>query len=493
MDNCSDPLRETPTVTLPRRRARRLAAALVVLPLAGVGILGTSSAASAQPTETSTASPTTSTGTLGPTGPTFGPTPTTSTRTATSSTTTSPRTSPSASTSSATTRPSSPGSATGTGSGDEPASVTNPTAPSSDHDAPLTPEQVRAQLAQAESLRAQLAATDVGLSAAMSALQLLGQQVSTALQQRQTALAEERTARADQARQQERLKSLRASLVERQDALGRWARTAYTVGGPMATYETWLAALEGSSATDVGHDLALLRQVGVLGSDKVQELRAATTLQQVAAREAGLAAARAEAARLRAEGAATRSRELLGQQRQALARLQSERARIIGSDQLAAQQRSGLQRVQAGLTLPTGSCAGRDTSTYANGTIPAAALCPLWGAPGQLLRADAAAAFERLAKAYAAEFASPLCVTDSYRPLAEQVRVFAAKPTLAARPGTSNHGWGTALDLCGGIQSFGTSQHLWMQAHAPLYGWFHPAWAEPTGSKPEPWHWEFGG
>jgi hypothetical protein len=30
-----------------------------------------------------------------------------------------------------------------------------------------------------------------------------------------------------------------------------------------------------------------------------------------------------------------------------------------------------------------------------------------------------------------------------------------------------------------------------MQHNAPLYGWFHPAWAEPTGTMPEPWHWEF--
>jgi len=98
-----------------------------------------------------------------------------------------------------------------------------------------------------------------------------------------------------------------------------------------------------------------------------------------------------------------------------------------------------------------------------------------------------------MAKAYAAEFGSPLCVTDSYRSLGEQVRVYAAKPKLAAHPGTSNHGWGTALDLCGGIESFGTTQHAWMLTHAPLFGWFHPGWAEPTGSKPEPWHWEFAG
>ena len=117
----------------------------------------------------------------------------------------------------------------------------------------------------------------------------------------------------------------------------------------------------------------------------------------------------------------------------------------------------------------------------------------MWGAPGKLLRSDAAAAMGRLSRAYAAEFGRPLCITDSYRTLAEQVQVYATKPALAAKPGTSNHGWGTATDLCGGVESFGTEQHAWMLAHAPLYGWFHPSWAGPAGSRPEPWHWEFAG
>jgi hypothetical protein len=32
-----------------------------------------------------------------------------------------------------------------------------------------------------------------------------------------------------------------------------------------------------------------------------------------------------------------------------------------------------------------------------------------------------------------------------------------------------------------------------MLVNAPLFGWFHPAWARPNGTLPEPWHWEFGG
>src|SRR5690606_14231971 len=33
----------------------------------------------------------------------------------------------------------------------------------------------------------------------------------------------------------------------------------------------------------------------------------------------------------------------------------------------------------------------------------------------------------------------------------------------------------------------------WMKQNAPAYGWRHPDWAEPGGSIPEPWHWDFWG
>jgi hypothetical protein len=32
-----------------------------------------------------------------------------------------------------------------------------------------------------------------------------------------------------------------------------------------------------------------------------------------------------------------------------------------------------------------------------------------------------------------------------------------------------------------------------MRENAPLYGWYHPTWAQQGGGKPEPWHWEYGG
>jgi LAS superfamily LD-carboxypeptidase LdcB len=67
------------------------------------------------------------------------------------------------------------------------------------------------------------------------------------------------------------------------------------------------------------------------------------------------------------------------------------------------------------------------------------------------------------------------------------------KPALAAVPGTSNHGWALAVDLCGGIQSFGTAEYAWMVANAPAFGWSNPPWARPGQGREEPWHWEFTG
>jgi hypothetical protein len=140
-----------------------------------------------------------------------------------------------------------------------------------------------------------------------------------------------------------------------------------------------------------------------------------------------------------------------------------------------------------------GTCGPPSTLGEANGFLPASTLCPLSVGRGHRLRTDAARAFERLRAAYASSLGQPLCVTDSYRSYAAQVDVFARKPSLAAVPGTSQHGWGLAIDLCGGVQTFGSPAHQWMRAHAAAYGWHHPRWARQGGSKPEPWHWEFDG
>jgi hypothetical protein len=129
---------------------------------------------------------------------------------------------------------------------------------------------------------------------------------------------------------------------------------------------------------------------------------------------------------------------------------------------------------------------------FSNGMIPSRSLCDLTNRSGHELRCDAAAAFNSMAAAYQRDMGSALCMTDSYRSYSAQVNLYAIKPTLAAVPGTSNHGWGLALDLCGGIESWGSPAHNWMAKNAGRFGWVNPHWARQGGGREEPWHWEFG-
>jgi cell wall-associated NlpC family hydrolase len=153
----------------------------------------------------------------------------------------------------------------------------------------------------------------------------------------------------------------------------------------------------------------------------------------------------------------------------------------------------GALKVECGNSVrPTSYGGTRAWGGYPNGLIPPSAMCPL-GQAGHSLRCDAAAAYRAMSAAFAGAFGKPICITDSYRTYASQVRLYGQKPALAAVPGTSNHGWGLAVDLCGGIQNFGTPQYNWMKANAGRFGYLHPDWAEPGNGREEPWHWEFAG
>jgi hypothetical protein len=140
---------------------------------------------------------------------------------------------------------------------------------------------------------------------------------------------------------------------------------------------------------------------------------------------------------------------------------------------------------------PLAHCSGLvpDEKTSTNGHVPARDLCTLWDGHTQI-RADAAVALAQLNSAYAARFHRNLCLSSGYRSLAMQYVVKAERGGLAATPGTSNHGWGLAIDLCS--QETGGEAWTWINENAPVYGWKHPAWALPGGVGPhEPWHWEF--
>jgi D-alanyl-D-alanine carboxypeptidase len=126
-----------------------------------------------------------------------------------------------------------------------------------------------------------------------------------------------------------------------------------------------------------------------------------------------------------------------------------------------------------------------------NGELGDEHLCAV--GEGHLLRPDAAASFVALDAFYRAETGEGLiaCVTDSYRSYEAQVDVYDRKPGLAAYPGTSEHGWGLAVDVGCGANSFGGALYEWLDDNAGDFGWENPGWARPGGSTPEPWHWEF--
>ncbi|GAA0940941.1 M15 family metallopeptidase [Nonomuraea longicatena] len=125
---------------------------------------------------------------------------------------------------------------------------------------------------------------------------------------------------------------------------------------------------------------------------------------------------------------------------------------------------------------------------YPNGLIPSTLLCPLQQR-GHMLRADAAIAFVSLNEAYRKQFGRQICVTDAYRNLSEQQSVYYRRPGFAAVPGRSNHGFGLAVDLCGGVERFRSAEFNWLEKNGKRYGWFHPDWA--YSSPFEPWHWEY--
>jgi D-alanyl-D-alanine carboxypeptidase len=162
------------------------------------------------------------------------------------------------------------------------------------------------------------------------------------------------------------------------------------------------------------------------------------------------------------------------------------------SAELTQQLTTALDRIRADrdrrLLIGCSASLVAEARKYPNGLIPSRYLCKL-PQKGEWLRADAARAFYKLNSAYKKRFGRDMCVTDAYRNLGEQQSVYANRPGFAAVPGTSNHGLGTALDFCGGVQNQGSLQFNWLRAHSRAYGWFHPDWA--YSSPFEPWHWEY--
>lgn len=109
--------------------------------------------------------------------------------------------------------------------------------------------------------------------------------------------------------------------------------------------------------------------------------------------------------------------------------------------------------------------------------------------------------FVALNAAYKSKFGNDIQLISCYRDLegqksAKEYWTRKGAPGNAADPGTSNHGWGIALDIGPGGTGSGfryrTPEYVWMMANAPQFGWVNPKNMQENGDGPyEPWHWEY--
>lgn len=154
---------------------------------------------------------------------------------------------------------------------------------------------------------------------------------------------------------------------------------------------------------------------------------------------------------------------------------------------------------------------------YANGQFPSSAMSGLATAPGQALEGTAARQWDALAASVRNTYGWTPYLTDSYRPYSVQERIFLQrydhqwragltlrnggikhwrdrtwykKPgvAVAASPGTSNHGWGIAVD-CSGLGGFGGTRYAQLASLAGRFGYSNANGRAIN----EPWHWEFTG
>ncbi len=108
--------------------------------------------------------------------------------------------------------------------------------------------------------------------------------------------------------------------------------------------------------------------------------------------------------------------------------------------------------------------------------------------PGGRLWPEAAATWNAMRARFIADGGNP----DHFKPggpnssarsLAAQRRFWSSQPPPAAVPGTSNHGWGIAVDI-----PFPDAQ-AWLRRNAGRYGWSHDEGARVG----EPWHFRYRG
>lgn len=110
------------------------------------------------------------------------------------------------------------------------------------------------------------------------------------------------------------------------------------------------------------------------------------------------------------------------------------------------------------------------------------------------LVAGADQALQAMNAAFRQKFGYDIKINEGGRTRARQQELYnlyrAGKGNLAAKPGTSLHESGRALDLGGAFQNAGSAEHRWLQANAGRWGY---KWTGKNFKQFEPWHWEWHG
>lgn len=119
---------------------------------------------------------------------------------------------------------------------------------------------------------------------------------------------------------------------------------------------------------------------------------------------------------------------------------------------------------------------------------------------GKPVAVGTAAAFDKLAAAFEKKFGLTLHVRSGLRTRAEQQRLYdlylAGKGNLAAKPGTSRHESGRAIDVYDsgsdpGVTKAGNKRSNWLKANAGKYGFTANGYT--FSRQVEPWHIEYTG
>lgn len=123
-----------------------------------------------------------------------------------------------------------------------------------------------------------------------------------------------------------------------------------------------------------------------------------------------------------------------------------------------------------------------------NGRLPDSELVSVGN--GHRLHKSVASQFLALKAAAAKDgfaFGSQLKINSSYRSLQRQKELYAQLgPGTAAYPGTSNHGWGKAVDLW-----YTNAAYKWLRKNAGKFGFRQiPGYATDNPDGHEAWHWE---